>query len=388
MRTTRFETIRRTATEYLVGPGALFSDRTTDVLSGRPVAAVYDERLATAAGTELAGLLSSIASPSVLPLPGGERSKSFDQLQRVLSFFDRCNLPKHGVIAAIGGGTICDVVAQAAMLMRRGISLVLIPSTLLAQIDAAVGGKNGINYRNTKNLVGHFYHPDLVVCDQVFLSTLPYREITCGIAEAIKVFAVSDAAALARHARTWLHSEPVDALESWADVVWEALRWKLALLAEDPYEESSRRLLNYGHAFAHLFEEKSDYALSHGEAVLLGMMIENETSRGLGIAIEADLDALQDMIRRLLTTSCRRHWVRFTAISEDLSKLRGMRRGQLNLVCLVRPGEGRIVDDAPEDVLAAAWERTEHQVARSFGPSTIDQREAGGGRSALQRLAE
>jgi 3-dehydroquinate synthase len=375
MRTTRFETIRRTATKYVVGPGALFDDRTTDFLSGKPVAVVHDERLATLARAELSALLSPITDLNVLPLRGGERSKSFDQLQRVLSFFDRCNIPKHGIVVAIGGGTICDVVAQAAMLMRRGISLVLIPSTLLAQIDAAVGGKNGINYRNTKNLVGHFYHPDLVVCDQAFLSTLPDREITCGIAEAIKVFAVSDADALARHRQTWLRSDRVGALDPWADVVWEALRWKLALLTEDPYEESSRRLLNYGHAFAHLFEEKSDYALSHGEAVLLGMMIENETSRGLGIAVDSDLDDLQDIIRRLLTTSCRRHWVRFTAIREDLGKLRGMRRGHLNLVCLVRPGQGQIVDDAPENVLEAAWERTEHSVELSSSePSTINYR--------------
>jgi 3-dehydroquinate synthase len=148
-------------------------------------------------------------------------------------------------------------------------------------------------------------------------------------------------------------------------MVWDALRWKLALLAKDPFEESSRRLLNYGHAFAHWFEEKSDYALSHGEAVLLGMMIENETSSGLGIAGRSALDSLQDTIEGLLTPACRRHWVRFTAIGEDLDKLRDMRRGQLNLVCLVRPGEGRIVDDVPVGILEAAWNRVEEIIASS-----------------------
>lgn len=298
MRTTSFETIRRTTTEYVVGPGTLFSGRTEDTLRGRPVVVVYDENLARSTEKKVNEFLSRFAM-SALALPAGEQGKSFDQLQRILTFFDYCGLPKHGVIVAIGGGTICDVVAQAAMLMRRGISLVLIPSTLLAQIDAAVGGKNGINYHNTKNLIGHFYHADLVVCDQVFLSTLPGRAITCGIAEAIKVFAVSDADALARH-ETRLHSDRIDAPDAWADVVWEALCCKLALLSEDPYEKSSRRLLNYGHAFAHVFEEKSDYALSHGEAVLLGMMIENETSRGLGIATESGLEDLQNTIRGLL----------------------------------------------------------------------------------------
>ena len=124
-------------------------------------------------------------------------------------------------------------------------------------------------------------------------------------------------------------------------------------------------MLNYGHAFAHILEEKSHYLLSHGEAVLLGMMIENETSRGLGIAIDFDLNSFHNLIQRLLTDSCRRHWLRFTAIREEMIKLRGMRRGQLNLVCLVRLGEGQIVDDAPEDVLEEAWERTEQRVALS-----------------------
>jgi hypothetical protein len=114
----------------------------------------------------------------------------------------------------------------------------------------------------------HFYHPDHVVCDQVFLSALPDRDITCGIAEAIKIFAIADADALAQHGRDLAAWCPARRAGSMADVVWDALRWKLALLAADPYEESSRRSLNYGHAFAHWFEEKSDYALSHGEAVL------------------------------------------------------------------------------------------------------------------------
>jgi hypothetical protein len=93
------------------------------------------------------------------------------------------------------------------------------------------------------------------------------------------------------------------------------------------------------------------------------MLIESETSNGLGIAGDSALDGLQETIQGLLTPACRGHWVRFAAIGEDLDKLRGMRRGELNLVCLVRPGEGRIVDDAPQDVLQAAWERVEHVIA-------------------------
>jgi 3-dehydroquinate synthase len=256
------------------------------------------------------------------------------------------------------------------MMLRRGVGLVLAPTTLLAQVDAAVGGKNGINFGQHKNVVGGFYHPRIVACDGAFLRTLDTTELVCGIAESIKIFAIASAELLTTHAPTWSRLSRPAASIDWADMVWDALRWKLDLLAADPYEVSSRRLLNYGHAFAHLLEERSHFALAHGEAVLLGMLIENEVSRELGIA--EDVDSVQALILRLLTVGCRTHWLPFRALGDDVDKLRHARRGHMNLVCLVRPGEGRIVDDVPERLLEAAWRRVDGVVTAPVLAEAVD----------------
>jgi 3-dehydroquinate synthase len=373
MRAMGFETRPGTSTQYLVGAGALMDERLTTVLAGVPVCAVVDEDVMKHHGDLLAGVVSGPDCLGSLGVAGGEHCKSLEQLTRVLDFLSECGLPKHGVVVAIGGGTICDVVSLAAMLMRRSIPLVLIPTTLLAQVDAAIGGKNGINFGRTKNLVGHFYHPTVVACDQAFLATLPAREIVSGIAECIKIFAVADREALARHSRRWQDDRLFCESEGWQDSIWDAVRWKLTLLAEDPYERSSRRLLNYGHAFAHFLEEQSGYRLLHGEAVLLGMMVENEVSRELGIGGPA-LDPLQALTADFLSEPCRRHWPPFADVRRELPKLRQMRRGQMNLVCLVEPGDGRIVDDVDEAVLAEAWRRVERRLdpctaVNGLGPS-------------------
>ena len=222
---------------------------------------------------------------------------------------------------AIGGGTICDVVGVAAMLMRRSVPLVLVPTTLLAQVDAAVGGKNGINTRTTKNLIGHFYHPVVVACDQSFLPTLPSRQVVSGIAECIKVFAVADAYALATHVPRLSADAAagvVGPLEPWRAAVCDAVRWKLRLLEEDPYERSSRRLLNYGHAFAHMFEERSNYRILHGEAVLFGMMIENEISVELGDRRSRGASSCRTRSSGTCTAVCQECWVPFDALGPEL----------------------------------------------------------------------
>ena len=124
--------------------------------------------------------------------PGGERCKSQAQLDALLDAFEAYELPKHGVVMAVGGGTVSDVAGLAAMLIRRAVPLVLLPTTLLAQVDAAVGGKNGINSATTKNVIGHFHHPLVVASDPRLFKTLDQRNWRPGIAECIKVFGVAD----------------------------------------------------------------------------------------------------------------------------------------------------------------------------------------------------
>jgi 3-dehydroquinate synthase len=365
MNTIRFKTEPDTTTDYVVGPGARNHERMHDALGDRPVAVIVDEQVEARHPLLVADLLDGRDCLGVLALPGGEQVKSFAQLESILEFLESSSLPKHGVVVAVGGGTICDVAGVAAMLLRRSVPLVLVPTTLLAQVDAAVGGKNGINTGTTKNLIGHFYHPAIVACDQSFLTTLPTRQVVSGIAECIKVFAVADACALATHIPRLsadADAGAVGSLEPWRDAVWDAVRWKLHLLEDDPYERSSRRLLNYGHAFAHMFEERSNYRILHGEAVLLGMMIENEISAELDIA-GPEVLRLQDTIAGHVSPIGQECWVTFDELGPELQRLRRMRRNALNLVCLREPGDAAIVDDLPDDVLEVAWSRVEKRLA-------------------------
>ncbi len=319
--------------------------------------AVVDEAVARLYGPAVSGLLAGLDCIGRVEIRGGEQCKSQVQLDSLLTWFEECELPKHGVVIAIGGGTVSDVVGLAAMLIRRSVSFVILPTTLLAQVDAAVGGKNGINSRTTKNVIGHFHHPLVVASDPRLLTSIDRRQLVSGIAECIKVFAVADSDALDRHASTLLQHRDASH-DAWGQVVTDAQRHKLRLLADDPYEESSRRLLNYGHAFAHMLEERSDYQLLHGEAVLFGMLIENEVSKEIRIASD-EVDALQQVIVDLVPDASRAHWVPFEVIGPDLDKVRHMRRAAMNLVCLERPGHAVIVDDVDDDVLATAWRRVE-----------------------------
>jgi 3-dehydroquinate synthase len=352
-----FHTTRTTATDYIVGEDEIVLNELQRICETTPTVAIIDAGVRAAQKERVARLLSAAACTDIMLLEGGEKCKTPQELFKILRFITGAKLPKHGHILAIGGGAVLDVAAMAASLMRRGTPLILVPSTLLSQIDAAIGGKHGVNFGKEKNLLGGFHHPHAVLCNPLLLDTLGQREIICGLAEAIKILAAYDAAAFERH----FIKGPMNLSALVMDCVFS----KLDLLQEDPFETSSRRVLNYGHAFAHLLEEESVFALAHGEAVLLGMLVENEISRALTSAPDSQIDSLQGIIGSYLTPGCRRYWISFDRIKPKLPNVRQMRRGFLNLVCIQRPGDTVIVDDAADDILEAAWSRAELWVRRT-----------------------
>lgn len=352
-----FETDRRSETSYIV-TSALLDQAEVVEWRKRETAIVFDACLEDHHPGLLAGLRAILSPKGVLPVEGGEGLKDFKSALKILGFLSEIGFAKDGLVIAVGGGTVCDVVSLAATLFRRGVGLALVPTTLLSQIDAAVGGKNGVNFEGTKNLLGHFYHPEIVICDTSFNRTLAKRDFIGGLAEAIKVLAVSDAM---RFSRNFCDREfTLDAFsqESLSLLVKDALSTKLSLLADDVFERSSRRLLNYGHAFAHNFEEESHFALTHGEAVLIGMTVENAIAIELQLA-SAEVDGLQAIITSLFTPQCRRYWIDRANLPPILTKLRLARRNCLNLVCVKTIGDAAIIDDVDTEVILGAWDRSE-----------------------------
>jgi len=355
MQTIRFDTIRQTSTEYAVGPGCL--SRIDSVLSGKVCVVVADKVAADLHSIKIDAFTSRTHLLGTLLLSGGETAKSFETLQNILRFFKARDLPKHGVVIALGGGALCDVAALATMLMRRGLELILIPTTLLAQIDAAIGGKNAINLDFAKNFVGGFHQPSLVCCDQDFLLTLTRRQTICGIAEAVKVTTISDASVFQRYFSNPVTLSHLSSPQEWKEFIWDSMRCKLALLADDVYEQSEARLLNYGHIVGHLCEEVSRYGLSHGEAVLIGMIVENEISRGLGIGSEEALDHINAVIGRYITPVLSEYLYSWEEILPAFARLQRARCGLMNYVCVVTPGQATIVPETTLDQVGMAWTR-------------------------------
>ncbi len=217
--------------------------------------------------------VAGMRAVSTLTVPAGEGSKSFAVYERVVDHLLLNKVKRDSVIVALGGGVIGDLAGFAAATVLRGIRLVQIPTTLLAQVDSSVGGKTGINTAHGKNLIGAFYHPSLVLADVGVMDTLPLREVKAGYAEVLKYALIGNAGFFA-----WLqeHGWAVLAGDMAArrHAVEVSCAAKAAVVMADPLERHGQRaLLNLGHTFGHALEALGGYdgRLLHGEAVAIGM---------------------------------------------------------------------------------------------------------------------
>ncbi len=230
-------------------------------------------------------------------IPAGEASKDFSHLARVLDAMLAAKCERSTMIVALGGGVIGDLAGFAASVLLRGVDFIQVPTTLLAQVDSAVGGKTGINTTAGKNLVGAFHQPRLVLADTDTLATLPRRELLAGYAEVVKYGLLGDAAFW-----TWLEANGAKALgggpeshDALKHCIVTACRAKARIVASDEREQGERMLLNLGHTFGHALEAEFGYsgALLHGEAVAIGMAQAFDLSVRLGLAPAADLARLR-----------------------------------------------------------------------------------------------
>jgi 3-dehydroquinate synthase len=280
----------------LIGTGLVETlDRhVSAVLPKSRVAIVADEAVAAIAEQASKALSGSgrVAGPAIL-VPSGEGSKSFAQLETVSrALLDR-GLDRKDAVIAIGGGVIGDLAGFAAAIYKRGIPLVQVPTTLLAQVDSSVGGKTGINTSHGKNLIGAFHQPSLVVIDLATLATLPPREFRAGYAEVVKYGALGDAAFFA-----WLEANRAKVFAKDTDALSTAIatscEMKGGIVSRDERETGERALLNLGHTFGHAVEAWAGYSgmVLHGEAVALGMALAARFSVGIGVCAEASAKRL------------------------------------------------------------------------------------------------
>lgn len=230
-------------------------DRKVLIVTDRGVPAAYAERLAAAA-----------ARPVIVTVEEGEGSKSFAVLETLLHRMLTEGFTRKDCVAAVGGGVVGDLAGLAASLYMRGIDFYNIPTTLLSQIDSSVGGKTAVNLGGIKNIVGSFYQPKKVLIDPDLLDTLPTRQLSAGLAEAVKMALTSDACLFELF-------EKEDPTEEREEIIRRALTVKKTVVEQDEREAGLRRILNFGHTLGHGIEsEAAVNGLYHGECVALGML--------------------------------------------------------------------------------------------------------------------
>lgn len=283
-----------------VGAGALDQAgrlaREAGVAGGRALI-VTDSNVARLYGARAVASLDAAGfAPRTLEVAAGEQSKSLATLERVFDAIAEAELDRNSAVFALGGGVVGDLAGFAAATYMRGVPLVQMPTTMVAQADSALGGKTAINHLRAKNLIGAFYQPRLIVADVATLESLPEREFREGLAEVIKYGAIMDAPmveALERGLDAILRRDPAPLEE----IVARSLRHKAAVVASDPREGGPRKILNYGHTLGHALESSSGYGnFLHGEAVAIGMVAAGRLSQAFAGLAAAEAERLERLI--------------------------------------------------------------------------------------------
>jgi 3-dehydroquinate synthase len=299
-------------------------------------------------------------------MPPGEESKSLRQASRLWDWLAESSVGRRDVVVTLGGGVVNDLGGWVASVYMRGLPYLNVPTTLLGQVDGALGGKVAANHPIAKNLLGAFHQPRGVVSNVGFLASLDDRHLRAGLAESIKKAVIASPAYwsfISDNAEAIVTKDPV-ALEA---LVRYASAIKSTLIQRDPYEEDLRRPLNFGHTIGHPLETVTGYGrLLHGEAVAVGMVVESYIANARGLLSDERLRQLIELLERVgLPTGldALQADVDDEAVLRAMDKVRLIRAGSLRYVLPVALGETVIADDVAADEVRRALARARHAVA-------------------------
>jgi len=300
-------------------------------------------------------LVAQGLSAFLAEVPDGEEAKSAGVAASLWASLGQRGLTRSDAIVGVGGGSVTDLAGFVAATWLRGVRVVQVPTTLLAMVDAAVGGKTGINTAQGKNLVGAFHCPAGVLCDLEMLETLPAKELVSGMGEIIKCGFVADPVILdlveAHPAGDWRWDDPV-----LRELIERSIQVKARVVTEDLEESSVREILNYGHTFAHAVEQVESYSWRHGEAVSVGMVFVAELARLAGRLDGAVVDRHRSTLARVgLPTSYRGD--RWPELYEAMRRDKKSRGSLLRFVVLDALAEPSRLEGPDESMLKAAYAR-------------------------------
>lgn len=289
-------------------------------------------------------------------VPSGEDHKNLDTVRRLYDVLLEGRLERRCPVMALGGGVTGDIVGFVAATFLRGVPFVQCPTTLLAMVDASVGGKVGVNVPQGKNLIGAFYQPVLVAIDTDTLSTLPERELRCGLAECVKHAVIRDAGRF-----EWLEQNLPAIQKLTPPVLVELVQWnveiKAAVVMADEKESGVRAHLNFGHTFAHAIESTTGYGVyHHGEAVALGMVAATKLAADLGRCEARLVQRLENLLQWIGLPVRASGLPPTEQLMEAMQMDKKVAGGKVRLILPDALGQVSIVSDVPAAALAAAWD--------------------------------
>ena len=346
-----------------IGPGLLDDGaRLASAMRGRHALLVSDTNVAPLYADRVEATLRAVRPTLELAryvMPAGEREKTLARFGEAIDALARLGATRDATVVALGGGVVGDLAGFAAACWMRGIDVVQLPTTLLAMVDSAVGGKTAVDLPAGKNLVGAFHPPRAVITDTSVLRTLPDRELRAGLAEVVKYGAIFEVGFL-----DWLdaHAEALLARDEVAltDAVARSCAFKADVVARDPFEHGDRAMLNFGHTFGHAIEAEQGYAgadgaaLNHGEAVAVGMVLAARLSAALQLAPSIDADRLQALLTRFGLPTALPAGLDAAALLTRMRLDKKADAAGLRFVLWHGAGAARLVSGVPEDAVLAA----------------------------------
>ena len=310
----------------------------------------------TVSGYHLETLLSHIHAPklNVVTIPDGEEYKTLQTVENILNECFEHKLDRKSLLIAFGGGVIGDMTGFTASLYQRGIDFIQVPTTLLSQVDASVGGKTGVNNSYGKNLIGAFYQPKAVYIDPAFLETLPPREFAAGVAEIVKMAVMFDKSYF-----EFLQQSDLKDSQILKEVIRKSVELKAWVVNQDEKEAGIRAVLNYGHTFGHVVENETNYTTYlHGEAVAIGMIMANALAVELGLFTEEEAKEVKILLEKASLPT--KYTIKnVDAFYEHFFLDKKSAKGSIKFILPHGIGDHKMVSDIDEDVVK--------KVLRSFG---------------------
>ncbi|MBF0358357.1 MAG: 3-dehydroquinate synthase [Magnetococcales bacterium] len=343
--------------DIVIGPNLLESigDRLQPILKGRQIGVVSNETVAPLYLSQVLDSLhkSGFSTVQVI-LPDGERYKNWESLQAIFDVLIKNSFERSATILALGGGVIGDISGYAAASLLRGVNFVQVPTTLLSQVDASVGGKTGINHPLGKNLIGAFYQPKMVVMDTGTLNSLSLRDFSSGMAEVIKYGIIWDASFF-----SYLEDNMAAIMKkdqaTLTHLLYTCCAIKAQVVAEDERESGTRALLNLGHTFGHAIETLAGYGnILHGEGVAIGMVMAAQLAQIRGLCDQQTVQRIQKLIKNAgLPTTAPSHFSPDDYI-EAMGRDKKVSGGKIRVILNGAIGQAKIYSDVPHKQIKEA----------------------------------